>query len=49
MSMNDVHSLSHTKWNYKHHIEKRVFGQRALDTTPTQENLHRWWVAILRN
>ena len=47
--MNDVHSLSHTKWNCKYHVvfapkyrRKAFFGERALEIGAILRELCKW-------
>ena len=49
MSMNDINSLSHTKWNCKYHIvfapkyrRKAFFGERALEVGAILRELCKW-------
>ena len=47
--MNDIHSLSHTKWNCKYHVvfapkyrRKAFFGERALEIGAILRELCKW-------
>ena len=47
--MNDIHSLSHTKWNCKYHVvfapkyrRKEFFGERALEIGAILRELCKW-------
>lgn len=47
--MNDIHSLSHTKWNCKHHIvfapkyrRKVFYGEKRLEIGAILRELCKW-------
>ena len=49
MKQNDIHSLSHTKWNYKYHVvfapkyrRKVFYGQKRYEIGKIMRELCRW-------